>query len=81
MKKALYRRGLALLLAGCALLSCVSCGSGAASMHLRRTEGTVGVSDGEGRSVELREDLGLYSGYGVDTQAESFAWKIGRAHV
>lgn len=74
MKEALYRRGLALLLAGFALLSCVSCGSGAASMHLRRTEGTVGVSDGEGRSVELREDLGLYSGYGVGTQAESFAW-------
>lgn len=74
MKEALYRRGLALLLAGCALLSCVSCGSGAASMHLRRTQGTVGVSDGEGRSVELREDLGLYSGYGVGTQAESYAW-------
>ena len=74
MKEALYRRGLALLLAGCALLSCVSCGSGAASMHLRRTEGTVGVSDNEGKSVEPRDDLGLYSGYGVGTQAESYAW-------
>lgn len=74
MKKALYRRGLALLLAGFALLSCVSCGSGAASMHLRRTQGTVGVSDNEGKSVEPRDDLGLYSGYGVGTQAESYAW-------
>ena len=43
-------------------------------MHLRRTEGTVGVSDNEGKSVEPRDDLGLYSGYGVGTQAESYAW-------
>ena len=75
MKQNLYRRGLALLLAGCALLSCVSCGSKAeaATMHLRRTEGAVGVSDGE-KAVEPWEDLGLYSGYGVDTQTESYAW-------
>ena len=75
MKKALYRRGLALFLAACTLLSCTACGGGAAAaMHLRRTQGTVGVSDNEGKSVEPRDDLGLYSGYGVGTQAESFAW-------
>lgn len=43
-------------------------------MHLVRTEGTVGVSDGEGKDLEPMENLGLYSGYGVDTQAESCAW-------
>ena len=75
MKKALYRRGLALFLAACTLLSCTACGGGAAAaMHLRRTQGTVGVSDNEGKRVEPRDDLGLYSGYGVGTQAESFAW-------
>ena len=63
-----------LLLAACTLLA--SCGSRteAATMHLRKTEGTVGVSDGEGKDLEPRENLGLYSGYGVDTRAESYAW-------
>lgn len=31
------------------------------------------VSNGE-KAVEPKENLGLYSGYGVDTQAESYAW-------
>lgn len=76
MKKNLYRRGLALLLAVCTLLSCAGCGEkvSAATMHLRKTEGTVGVSDNEGKGVELRENLGLYSGYGVGTEATSYAW-------
>lgn len=53
-----------------------SCGGGASatSMHLRKTEGTVGVSDGEGKDVTPKENLGLYSGYQVGTQAESYAW-------
>ena len=76
MKRILYRRGLALLLAACTLLSCAACGGGAkaATMHLRKTEGTVGVSDGGGREVEPKENLGLYSGYEVDTRSESYAW-------
>lgn len=65
---------LALALAMC--LGLISCGGGAsaATMHLRKTEGTVGVSDGDGKEVETREELGLYSGYGVDTSSESYAW-------
>lgn len=53
-----------------------SCGGGAsaATMHLRKTEGTVAVSDSEGKDVAPRENLGLYSGYQVGTQAESYAW-------
>lgn len=53
-----------------------SCGGGASatSMHLKKTQGTVGVSDGEGKEVAPRENLGLYSGYQVGTQAESYAW-------
>lgn len=75
MGKNLYRRGLSLLLAAGVLLSCAACGGGtaAASMHLRKTEGTVGVSDGE-KALEPLENLGLYSGYGVDTMSESYAW-------
>ena len=75
MEKNLYRRGLSLLLAAGVLLSCAACGAktAAATMHLRKTEGAVGVSDGE-KAIEPKENLGLYSGYGVDTQAESYAW-------
>lgn len=46
----------------------------ATTMHLRKTEGTVGVSDDGGKEVAILENLGLYSGYGVDTQTESYAW-------
>ena len=53
-----------------------SCGGGASatSMHLRKTEGTVGVSDGEGKDITAKDDLGLYSGYQVGTQEKSYAW-------
>ena len=56
------------------LTSCGGGGTSAATMHLRKTEGTVGVSDSEGKDVTPRENLGLYSGYQVGTQAESYAW-------
>lgn len=53
-----------------------SCGGGASAtaMHLRKTEGTVGVSDDAGKDVAPKDDLGLYSGYQVETQMESYAW-------
>ena len=68
------KRILALTLALSLLLASCGGGASATTMHLRKTEGTVGVSDGEGKGVEPREDLGLYSGYGVDTSSESYAW-------
>ena len=46
----------------------------AATMHLVRTEGAVSVNDTDGAPVTLMENLGLYSGYGVATQAESYGW-------
>ena len=66
----------ALLLALSLLLSLAACGYGtaAATMHLVRTEGRVAVSDGDGEDVPLQDNLGLYSGYGVDTRSESYAW-------
>ena len=65
---------LALLLTSCGGGSGAAVTATAATMHLRRTEGTVSVADGEGKSVKPTKDLGLFSGYGVDTQAESYAW-------
>ena len=65
-----------LLLAASLLLSLAACNSGvtAAAMHLRRTEGTVSVSNGDGKDVPPLEHLSLYSGYGVNTQSSSYAW-------
>ena len=64
------------LLALSLLLSLAACGdkNTAAVMHLRRTEGTVSVSDGGGKDVPVMENLGLYSGYGVGTRPASYAW-------
>ncbi|MCI8878917.1 MAG: FecR domain-containing protein, partial [Oscillospiraceae bacterium] len=70
----LKKRVLALTLAASLLLG--GCGGGlkAATMHLRKTTGEVWVSDEKAKDVPLAEDLGLYSGYRVDTWAESYAW-------
>ena len=57
-----------------ALTACGGSGAKATTMHLMRTSGQVAVSDGDGEDVALLENLGLYSGYGVDTRLESFAW-------
>ena len=81
-EKKLFRRGIALLLSLSLALGCAGCGStdstgmsaSAATMFLRKTEGAVTVSDAEGQSIEPAENLGLYSGYGMGTEAESFAW-------
>lgn len=65
----------------CVLASLVTlifsaCGQSAkaATMHLVKTSGNVGVSDQAGKAVELIENLGLYSGYRVNTMDESRAW-------
>lgn len=75
-KRALLNCCTALLLSLSLLLSLAACGNQAraTTMHLKHTEGTVAVSDDAGEDVPLLEDLGLYSGYGVDTRSSSFAW-------
>lgn len=67
---------LASLLLASLFLLLTGCGGGAeaTTMRLMRTTGEVSVADGEGKSMEPRENLGLYSGYGVDTRPASFAW-------
>ena len=71
------KRILSFALALTMVLSLTACGGNdttAATMHLRRTEGTVSVSDGEGKGVPVLDNLGLYSGYGVGTKSASYAW-------
>ena len=46
----------------------------AADMHLIKAEGTVAVEDGSGNEVSLRENLGLFDGYALKTQAASYGW-------
>lgn len=55
-----------------AVLQPAACGSGkfAATMHLIRTEGTVGVSDVDGSALASWA-MGLYSGWQVETWTES----------
>lgn len=60
-----------------AVLFCASCGKSdnkATTMYLVKTDGDVSVEDADGKSVALIDNLGLYSGYGLGTQADSFAW-------
>ena len=66
----------AFLLALSLLLPLAACAGSptAATMHLRRTEGTVSVSDGSGKNLPTLDNLGLYSGYGVGTRPASYAW-------
>lgn len=69
-------RWAALALSLALLLSLAACGSEAKAtpMRLKRTEGTVAVFDNNGKNVPLLADLGLYSGYELDTRSESYAW-------
>lgn len=63
----------ALLLAGLMLAACGN-DAKATTMKLAGTQGSVDVADGDNEAVELIENLPLYSGYQVGTQADSFAW-------
>ena len=70
------KRILSFALALMMVLSLTACDNGtkAAVMRLRRIEGTVAVSNSDGKDVAPMENLGLYSGYGVGTRPASYAW-------
>lgn len=55
---------------------CPSCGkeNTATTMNLMKMEGAVCVEDAKGKSLEPVENMGLYSGYGIGTRTESYAW-------
>lgn len=46
----------------------------ATTMSLVKTEGTVHVQDDSEKDVPLLENMGLYSGYHLETQTVSYAW-------
>lgn len=46
----------------------------AATMRLKKIQGTVEVADGQAAAIPAREDLALHSGYQVGTRQESYAW-------
>ena len=56
------------------LSACSGGNTTAATMHLRRPEGTVAVSNADGKDLPPLDHLSLYSGYGVNTQSASYAW-------
>ena len=74
--KSIFYQTASLLLIFPIVFTCSSCGkeNAATTMNLIKTEGTVGVDDAKGKSLKLIENMGLYSGYGVGTQTESYAW-------
>ena len=76
IKNNLPGKAAALLLAAALLFlaACSGPSATAATMHLRRTEGTVSVSDSSGKSLPALNNLSLYSGYGVGTSSASYAW-------
>ena len=68
------RQIVALLVAVALLLTACGSSASAAAMSLAKTAGTVGIADGDGKSVPVSEDRSLYSGYQVGTEAKSHAW-------
>ena len=46
----------------------------ASIMRLQKTEGTVSVTDGSGKSVSTWDGLRLYNGYRLVTEEASYAW-------
>lgn len=68
------RRTVTLLMAVMLLLTACGPSASASAMSLAKAEGTVGIADGDGKSVPVSEDRSLYSGYQVGTEAKSHAW-------
>ena len=68
------RQIVALLVAVALFLTACGPSASAAAMSLAKTAGTVGIADGDGKSVPVAEDRSLYSGYQVGTEAKSHAW-------
>ena len=46
----------------------------ATTMSLRKTMGSVRIQDGSEKEVPLLENMGLYSGYCLETRSVSYAW-------
>ncbi len=80
MKHTIFlRRALALLLLltltlTMALPTLAASSATAADMRLVKTEGKVTVGNQSGKTLSIRDNMKLYSGYTISTDAESYAW-------
>ena len=63
-----------LLLLAVPLAACGAQDGKAASVRLARTQGSVSVWDESEKALEPRADLGLYDGYRMATDAQSYGW-------
>lgn len=72
MKKKIILPLLALAAVLAVLLA--ACGGKAASIRLERTEGAVSVWDEKEASLTPEEELGLYAGYRMATEASAYSW-------
>ncbi len=63
-----------LLLAAAALAVLLAACGNSASIRLARTEGSVSVWDEKEAAVTPAEDLGLYAGYRMATEASGYSW-------
>ena len=72
----IYRKRIliSIIILAAVILACTACGQKATTMQLVKTEGEVDVINDRGRSMDIFEEMGLYSGYHVDTRAKSQAW-------
>lgn len=68
-----FRQGICLFLS---IFLLAACGQSpkAVTMYLTKTEGGVAVADPDGKSLEVVSRMGLYSGYRLATETESYAW-------
>lgn len=75
-----YRQIAAVILSVCMVCSNVTLARGeeaaasASTLRLTKTEGTVSVTNQNGRSLPVFADMQLYSGYQAATQEASYAW-------
>lgn len=72
-----FRRGAALLMAlllGALCAVPALAAETAATMQLVKTEGTVTVTNRSGKTLSIRNNMRLYNGYHVQTDAAGYAW-------
>lgn len=69
------KRGLRIfMIIALAVLACAACKRKATTMQLVKADGQVNIMNEKGNKLAIIEQMGLYSGYNIGTQSESYAW-------
>ena len=62
-------------MAGAVCVLCTACGNGTATtMKLARVQGEVSVRDDNEKELTPAQDMGLYSGYCLETEKDAYSW-------